>query len=402
MSGIGKCLTAGLLAVILSGSVSSSLASDHLDTRSLIADPRADIGDIYAWMSPDGRRLNLVMTIVGHSFAGDLKYSFHIDSGRSFDHTRANVTLRCQFPSDSTTDCRLGGIDSARGDSRVETGLESRRGLMRVFSGLRNDPFFNNVRGTRAAYSVASTAIGRGAAVDEAGCAAMSPKISAELMQTWRQTDGGPARDFLASFTPMAIVASIDVAAVTRGGPFLAVWGSVRRGDVQVDRAARPLTANSLLGTLGPSDLSDAMKEEWNGESQRGLARFAPLIAEGLALYDGFDGACGNQWLADPSFGDARRYGLLSTVLTDDRLWINSQARSCETLFAVERAALSKASALQMDCGGRAPSYDSANIYRSLLVDGSSDSISDGLHKDDHAHSDGVFPFLAPADDVAK
>jgi hypothetical protein len=44
-------------------------ASDHLDTPTVIADPRADIGDVYAWMSPDSRQANLVMTIVGHTFS---------------------------------------------------------------------------------------------------------------------------------------------------------------------------------------------------------------------------------------------------------------------------------------------------------------------------------------------
>jgi hypothetical protein len=55
----------GFLATLLAGvwaaGSSSSNASDHLDTPTVMADPRADIGDIYAWTSPDGRHLNLVM-----------------------------------------------------------------------------------------------------------------------------------------------------------------------------------------------------------------------------------------------------------------------------------------------------------------------------------------------------
>jgi hypothetical protein len=39
-------------------------ASDHLDTPTVIANPDADIGDLYAWTSSDGHRLNLV-TISG-------------------------------------------------------------------------------------------------------------------------------------------------------------------------------------------------------------------------------------------------------------------------------------------------------------------------------------------------
>jgi hypothetical protein len=401
MRALSNGVAAALLAAAMAASAPDAAASDHLDTQRLIEDPRADIGDVYAWMSPDGRRLNLVMAIVGRSFSDELRYEFHIDSGRSFGRTRASVTLACRFAHETATDCRLGHIDRVRGDTRIEAGLEGQRRLMRVFTGLRNDPFFNNVRGTRAAYNVAAAAIAAGASADSAGCTALAPPVSDELMRTWGQTDGGPGRDFLASFTPMAIVASIDVRAVSRGGPLIAVWGAVTRNGEQIDRAARPLTGNALLGTLASRETSDAMKEEWNGETPRRSARFAPLIAEGLALYDGFNGSCGDQWLADASSADIRRYSALSTLLADDRIWINSEARSCQTLFAVERAALSGETALGGDCGGRAPSYDSVNIYRSLLVDGSSDSIDDGVHRDDHSHSDSVFPFLAPADSGA-
>lgn len=52
------------LAALLGLGATSALASDHLDSPSVIADPRADIGDIHAWTSPDGRQLDLVMAIV--------------------------------------------------------------------------------------------------------------------------------------------------------------------------------------------------------------------------------------------------------------------------------------------------------------------------------------------------
>lgn len=56
-----------ILASLVAATPSS--ASDHLDSPSVIADSRTDIGDLYAWMAPDGHRLNLAMTIVGHSFS---------------------------------------------------------------------------------------------------------------------------------------------------------------------------------------------------------------------------------------------------------------------------------------------------------------------------------------------
>ena len=66
-----------------------SYASDHLDTPTVIADPAADIGDIYAWTAPDGRHLNLVMDIVAHRFSDRLQYVFHVESGQQFGRTTA-------------------------------------------------------------------------------------------------------------------------------------------------------------------------------------------------------------------------------------------------------------------------------------------------------------------------
>ena len=69
-------------------------ASDHLDTPTVIADPAADIGDLYAWTSSDGKRLNLVMDIVAHQFSNRLQYVFHVDSGQQFGKTTASTTIR--------------------------------------------------------------------------------------------------------------------------------------------------------------------------------------------------------------------------------------------------------------------------------------------------------------------
>src|SRR5882762_2661353 len=152
-------------------------ASDHLDSPTVIADPRADIGDVYAWTSPDHRRLNLVMTIVGHTFSDKLDYVFHVDSGSKFGSTTATTSIVCRFPSAKEADCRVtnadpthADMDSARGDASASSGLQGRNHRFRVFAGLRDDPFFNNVRGTRAAYEKAALALRDGAAPDAAAC----------------------------------------------------------------------------------------------------------------------------------------------------------------------------------------------------------------------------------------
>lgn len=371
-------------------------ASDHLDTPTVIADPRTDIGDIYAWTASDGRRLNLVMTIVGHSFSDKTDYVFYIDSGKTYGHTRHTATIRCRFPAPGVTRCDAGSDDSAEGDAGQPAGLESGKRRFRVFAGLRDDPFFNNVKGTRAAYSVVADALQRGAARDAAGCPQLTQEHADNLLTEWRHSDGGPASNFLKGWTPTAIVVTIDLPLVAQGGKLLAVWGATQQDGRQIDRAGRPLTGNALLGTIATEEVSNALKEKYNAATPATASQFVAEIAQGLALYDSFDGACGNQWLIQKHAAPAARYRKLATVLADDRLWLDSGSSRCTQLFAVELAALGRGKQWRNDCGGRAPSYDAVNVYRSLLATGTIAGIDDGLVRDELPHSDTVFPFLAP------
>lgn len=373
-----------------------TLASDHLDTPSVIADPRADIGDLFAWTSSDGRRLNLVMTIVGHTFSDRLNYAFHVDSGRRMGRTTATTSIVCRFGGDGAVSCRVGDVDAAIGDPSGEAGLSGRNGRFQVFAGLRDDPFFNNVRGTRAAYNTAAAARAAGARVDAAGCPSFDRITSQAVLDQWRHTDGGPAINFLTGWTPASLVVSVDLDVVDRGGELLAVWAATESSARQIDRAGRPLTGNALLGALGTADVSNALKEDYNAATPSTSAKFIPEIETGLALYDGFDGACGNQLMARPDAAPGLRYRALATLLADDRLWVNSASTHCTQLFAVERAALSGHPALTSDCGGRTPLYSAVNVYRSLLINGVPDSVDDGVSGDDQVHSATAFPFLAP------
>lgn len=394
-----RCTAALSLAATL-GLCGAARASDHLDTPSVIADPRADIGDIFAWTSPDGRRLNLVMAIVGHSFSPDLTYVFHVDSGRSFGKTTARVDISCRFQGFQAR-CDLGGRDEAVGDASSPAGLQSRRGGFRVFAGLRDDPFFNNVKGTRQAYDFAAGVLRGGTALDEAGCPAFDKATSAGILDRWRHTSGGPAQNLLAGWTPASLVLSIDLAAVSPGGRMLAVWAETAGPQGRIDRMGRPLTGNALLATLAPEEVSNALKEQYNHATPETSDAFVPEIEKTLGLYDAFDGECGNAFLADRAAG-ASRYLELAILLADDRLWINSAAHDCTTLLAVELNARAGRKDLADDCGGRTPNYDGVDVYRSLLVTGRTTGVDDGVDADDHVHSTSVFPFLAaPGGQVA-
>ena len=130
-------------------------------------------------------------------------------------------------------ECRAGYGDWARGDASVTAVFESR---FRVFAGLRDDPFFNNVKGTRAAYNTAVAALKAGAALDAAGCPAFGRATSDAILDQWRHTDGGPAKNFLAGWTPASIAISIDLDVVAKGGPLLAVWATTSDDSRQIDR----------------------------------------------------------------------------------------------------------------------------------------------------------------------
>jgi hypothetical protein len=241
-------------------------------------------------------------------------------------------------------------------------------------------------------------ALKKGASVDGAGCPAFDHKTVDDIRYQWSHTEGGPAVNFLAGWTTSAIVISIDVDVVNKGGKFLAVWGTAATPERQVNRVGRPLMKNSLLGLFEPDEIGDNLKEAYDSATPATSARFIPEIQRALALYDALDGNCGNQLLANHAQAQAQRYQALATLLADDRLWVNSASKVCTQLFAVELAYAAGQTAFENDCGGRTPNYKAANIYRSLLVKGTTVGIDDGLDHDEREHSSTVFPFLAIPD----
>jgi hypothetical protein len=382
------------ISILLALAPLAAPASDHLDTPTVIGDPAADIGDAFAWTAADGRHLNLVMTIVGVKFSDQVQYVFHVDSGKSVGHTTESREIVCEFDKEQVADCQL-GADRVHGRADMPEGLRSARGSLRLFAGPRDDPFFNNVRGTRAAYDVAGAALAASVAHDAAGCPAFDAATAAKILDEWRHTEGHAATNLLAGWKTGAIVMSVELRAVNGGGPLLGVWATTHRRPSQagalgppIDRIGRALTGNSLIETFGTTDAANARKEQYNRAGPAGWQDFARDLAINLANYDGFDGHCGNAWriTAGP---DA--YLPLARLLADDRLWVNSRSKVCQQYLALELAA----DGATHDCGGRTPLYD-VDVFRSLLVTGQVTGVDDGVPRDDREPSASLFPFLAP------
>jgi hypothetical protein len=162
-----------------------------------------------------------------------------------------------------------------------------------------------------------------------------------------------------------------------------------------VDRIGRALTGNALIHPLGPDDVSDRRKEAYNRAAEADWPQFTEDLQRTLALYDSFDGTCGNQWRADRNAAPALRYRALARTLADDRLWIHSKLAVCTQYLAVELAELATPGAATADCGGRTPGHDAVDVFRSLLVLGKTAGVDDGIAQDDHGTSTAEFPFLA-------
>jgi hypothetical protein len=389
-------------------------ASDHLDTRTVIADPTADIGDLYAWISSDGHRLNLVMTIVGKRFSDRIEYVFHVDSGKRFGETTASTSIICQFDTAGAVECWAGKADYVRGDASKPVGLSGEKRGFQVFAGLRDDPFFNNVKGTRAAFNVAAEALRQNAKSDAAGCPDFDEATSRSILDRWRHTEGGPAKNFLEGWITAALIISVDLNLVNSGGEQLAVWAGTYKmpdenkvqgksrpalGDA-IDLIGRPLVVNMLIGTLDPDEVRDARREKYNRSGPPEWSQFSADIQRTLGLFDGYDRTCGNQWLANREARPEVRYQTLAKVLADDRIWINSKSSVCTQFLAVELSKFTNTSSWSNDCGGRTPNYNANAIFRSLLVRGTIGVVDDGIERDDAVHSTSIFPFLAPPSDA--
>ena len=374
-------------------------ASDHLDSPASVANPAADIADMYAWTAPEGKQLNLIMTIQGHAFSDKVQYVFHIDSGKAFGHTTAATSIVCRFAAANAVKCNVDNEDSVSGDPTDPAGLKGRNHRFRVYAALRDDPFYNNIKGLVGAYTTASTAIKNGAQVDGAGCAHFDEATVKAIVDQMGHTEGGPAQNFLYNWTVSAIVISVDLSAISKGGKLLAVWGTTSVAGKPLNRMAQPFVKNTLLGVapFSTDDPSGVRRDEFNAALPTTSARFVADLQKTLAFQDSLDGKCGNQLLAAPQESPAR-YQALAKLFADDRLWVNSASRVCTQFFAVELADLADKKMLSNDCGGRSPTYDTSNVWRSLLIAGMTTGTTDGLHQDEHPPSATEFPFLAPPD----
>ena len=114
MKRIPRTLRLGLFCACFLGSVPRAQAIDHSDSTTPTANPPADLADVFAWMSTDGTKVILAMTVnpnatAASRFATDTMYVFHTASRSSVLSTSVVLAdIVCSFDSAQKIACAVG------------------------------------------------------------------------------------------------------------------------------------------------------------------------------------------------------------------------------------------------------------------------------------------------------
>ena len=240
-----RLLVAGVALGGLILAVPLAQGADHLDSPSAKNAPSADLTDLYAWTDAGGERLNLIMNVMpmaaaGAQFSTATQYVFHVDAHSAFGTASAMSTaIVCEFYTGTNIECWARRDDATMGyvsgDASAEAGLTSDDESIRVFAGMRNDPFYFNLNGFEAVAEVARGAL----AMDPPaftptadGCPMIDSATSTSLVtQLMSEPGGGAATDDFAGTNVLSIVMQVDLDLITDAdNQIISTWASTHQG----------------------------------------------------------------------------------------------------------------------------------------------------------------------------
>jgi hypothetical protein len=349
MPSIKKTTLALALIAAQAAFCTAALAADHLDSPTVRSDSAADINDVYTFVNPNNpKELIVIATVIPLAnaqtrFSNAVEYRFHIDNGIAGDET----LIRCTFKQSSIVLCTGNHGLQARG----AVGSVAYGQKLRVFAGLRDDPFFFDL----AAFNTTRDTL--------------TPAFT------------NPGINFFAGLNSMSIVLGIPTERVTAKGAanVLKVYASTARVDDelldtrrQIDRMGRPAINTALIDLLTSTGKKDAYNASANPADWAG--QFQGEMQGWLAALDTLDGVPGNALLPAAT---------LASVLVDDRLIVNASIPACDAYLAVELGV--------PQCGGRTLARDVMDDTLGAVV---GPGVSDFVGNDSAFLAD--FPFLAP------
>ena len=363
--------------------------SDHISGPRALADPIADITDVYAFPSPERPgHLVLVMNTLpfapaGADFSDGLIYRFRL---RSLTRETASASapfvggedefrFECVFSDPSADDGAGGqeGICSTPAGESVPFRVGDEQGGdgdgVRVFAGPRWDPFIMD-----APAALKTIATGE-LAFTEAGSIYMDGK------------------------NVLGLVVEIDCARFLGGADLIGVVAeTLTRGkyNVRIERVGRPEVKNMMLAPkqFDPVNRDLEIRDLYNMEDafhlEDGyLGAYRARLDANLAFWDGLDGKI--DW---PANGDGSHP--LTEFVLGDYLAVDVGKPYAEqgSFLEIERAV--REGHPHQTCGGRAPNDDVIDTLFTLMINGGNGPvIRDGVDGASRPASR-TFPYLAP------
>lgn len=369
--------------------------SDHISGPRALADPIADITDFYAFPSPDSPgRLVLVMNTLPMArptelFSAGLLYRFRLrplsapadSTSGTFLPGDEEVVLDCVFdPPEHVTNPDTGRPDHEQHGScvtpkgeevtfRVNDESGGNGGGVRVFAGVRWDPF---IMDARAALATIAT---RKLAFTEEGSIFLDGK---NVLSIVVEIDAG--------LLPGRMLVGVVAETLTRG-----------EFNVRIERVGRPEVKNMMLAPknfdqvnrdLEIRDLYN-MEDAFNlGESYYGA--FRARLDANLAFWDGLDGK------QDWPLGEDGSHPLTDLVLAD-YLVVDPTMPYAEHGSFLEIELAARRGELHQTCGGRALNDDVMDaLFTQLVNAGQGPTIRDGVDSASRPATT-TFPYLVAA-----
>jgi Domain of unknown function (DUF4331) len=366
--------------------------SDHFSGPRALAGPAGDICDVYAFPSPERPgHLVLAMTVLplagpDSSFSDAIVYRFRlrpleIDEDRrsfTFGPEESELVFACTFEesqpgADGARPVQEGRCTSSFGETtrfRVDDEGGGRLDGLRIYAGLRSDPFYIDLPAWQ------------------------------ESLKTGRLAFKQEGQNSAAGFSALGVVVEVDGKLLPKNGgpPLFAVVGeTVVAGKlpIRIERFGRPEIKNHLLSMKQFDQVNRDLevRDLYNLEDAFHMSKdyrsvYRARLNANLPVIDRLDSKIDWPPLPDGSHP-------LTNLLLDDYLVVDvSKPYAEDSLFDIEYAVLEGRP--HETCGGRSLKDDSmATLYTLLINAGKGPRISDGVYQATKPPSD-VFPYLAP------
>jgi Domain of unknown function (DUF4331) len=365
--------------------------SDHFSGPRALADPAADICDVYAFPSPERAGcVVLVMDLFPYASSSALFSDAVICRFRVRPVTAAATGPAAAFAvgeQEFTFDCTFGVPAKREGDEALVqmatcTGPNGESGSflvndekgggadgLRFYSGVRSDPFILD------------------------GSAIENTFVTGRL--AFRET----GLNNLLGANVLSVVVEVDRDKLPAGGPLFAVVGETLtsgKDHRRLERVGRPEMKNITLGWSAFDKINPNLeiREVFNDDDAFDLLKthldtYRARFNANLAFFDGLDGK--TDWPLDE-----RGNHPLTELLLHDFLVVDvSKPFAEDSYFEIEQAMLHGRP--HATCGGRWLNEDMMDKYYTLLINaGHGPRIRDGVDEPTVLASS-VFPYLAPA-----